>query len=155
MVFNWRLFALYTLADFLLHHWLLSGTAVLSAVGLLFLLDGSVRNALGVDPEQMVIMINKGKVVLIDIRHEDEGLLKGEIKGSRHVHRDKLSSVASSCFSGNRTLLLICQDGSSSKSFAHSLKKEGMAVHYLIGGINAWMAASLPVSNYEKHDGRG
>ncbi|WP_092483779.1 rhodanese-like domain-containing protein [Candidatus Ichthyocystis hellenicum] len=145
------------LVDFLLHHWVLSGTAVLSAAGLLLLVFGDLGgwfNCATVDPEQLVIMINKGKVVLVDLRQEEERLLNGEIKGSRHILYEKFSADSLPNVSSDKSVVLICRDGKRSGVLVRSLKKEGVSAYYLSGGIDAWVDSCLPVKRVDKHSRR-
>ncbi|CUT17144.1 MULTISPECIES: rhodanese-like domain-containing protein [Candidatus Ichthyocystis] len=145
------------LVDFLLHHWVLSGTAILSAAGLLLIIFGDLNGwfgCAGIDPEQLVVMINKGKAVLIDLRQEEERLLNGEIKGSRHITYEKFSADSMPNISSDKSVVLICRDGKRSGVQVRSLKKGGVSAYYLLGGIDAWVASCLPVKYIDKHGRR-
>lgn len=134
--------------DFLINHWILFAIALSSALGLLVLSSDLVNQKFffGLQPEQLVTLMNKGGLVLIDLRDSEEVRRTGIIKGARLIPHASFSerSAASNRF-GGKPVVLLCQDGERSKMLARENRKTGVQAYYLVGGVNAWIVSCFPL----------
>jgi rhodanese-related sulfurtransferase len=91
------------------------------------------------------------EILLVDLRSNDERRTTGIIPGSVHVPRSVLEWRADpTCEShdpalAGRRLVLVCAQGFSSSLAAASLVRLGVDAGDLVGGIEAWAAAGLPL----------
>lgn len=104
-------------------------------------------------PIQVQGEIEKGNVVLIDIREPDELKQNGVIPGSINAPRGMLEFYADSSlpyhkpeFKKDSRIILQCASGGRSALAAVTLKQMGYTnVAHLDGGFKAWKDAGLPV----------
>ena len=104
-------------------------------------------------PEQAQAEISKGNVILIDIR-EPEEFKQGKIAGSVNAARGMLEFYADpsmpyykSEFNKDKRLILYCASSGRSALAVKTLKEMGYKnVAHIDGGIKAWKAANLPIT---------
>lgn len=100
-------------------------------------------------PQQAAERLRGGAVQLIDVRepYEHEA---GRIPGDRHVELGRLAQAAESIDRGT-PVIFYCRSGARSAMAAEAFAGAGFAAHNLAGGLQAWVAAGLPL---EPEDGQ-
>lgn len=100
------------------------------------------------DVNASVRLLNNDKTVCVDVR-EDRELGAGKLRGARHIPLSQFNSrVGELSNYKNQPILVYCRSGSRSGHACSMLSKNGFVdVYNLSGGILAWEAANLPVSN--------
>ena len=104
-------------------------------------------------PEEAKKEIEKGNVILIDLREAEE-LKQGKIAGAIHAPRGMLEFYADSSlpyykpeFKKEKRLILYCASSGRSALAVQTLRNMGYKnVAHIDGGLKAWKAAGLPVS---------
>ena len=96
--------------NFLLDNWLLVLVAVTS--GLALLLPGlQAMGAPGLSPTQAVLLINREKANVVDVRSAEE-FATGHLIGAKHVALEQLSTALSQTIPDKkRPLILVCASG--------------------------------------------
>jgi rhodanese-related sulfurtransferase len=117
--------------------------AVASGVSLLFPVLSAGK---GLNPQDMVQLMNREKATVIDVCEPDE-FARGHVIGAKNVPlsqlEDKLSQVVKNK-AGH--VIMVCQVGARSARAAATARKLGFEnVQSLAGGLKAWQAASMPV----------
>lgn len=130
--------------DFILQNWYWIVAAAVSGGMLLWpTISGGAR---GASTSEAVLLINRHKAVVLDVRSEDD-YLAGHIVGSRRL--DTAADVTASALlpkDKDRPVLLVCQTGARASSVAGKISKLGYTqVQTLAGGLKGWTEASLPL----------
>ncbi len=105
----------------------------------------SRRGGQRVDPSLATKIINKQDAKLLDLRQEKE-FNSGHISGS--INCDKTQKIEDKLRDSDKNLpiVLVCQNGASSKQAGINLKKSGFDNIYIIqNGIAGWKAQGLPL----------
>ena len=94
-------------------------------------------------PQQAEELLREGGAQLVDVRepYEHEA---GRITGSVHIELQQLPSEAASLDHG-RPILFYCRSGSRSALAADAFAAAGFDARNLDGGLEAWVAAGLPI----------
>ena len=119
--------------------------------------DARASSLARLTPEQAFAAL-ANRAVLVDVRSQDERERQGFVPGAVH---HQLSVVLWRLDSDQPTsnpklpldtrLLLICREGYSSSLAAAQLRAIGFAhAADVIGGVDAWLAAGLPVEHGER-----
>jgi rhodanese-related sulfurtransferase len=116
------------------------------------LLASARTNLVRVTPEQ-AFDAQKGGAVLVDVRSQDERERQGFIPGAVHHplsvvlwRLDPAQPTSNPKPPLEANLLLICREGYSSSLAAAQLREIGFAhATDVIGGVDAWLEAGLPV----------
>ena len=96
----------------------------------------------GLSPAEVVIKVNDKNAQLVDIRTPKE-FATGSLAGSTEDLMAKLGTLDK-----NRPVILVCQNGRRTAQALKDMKGKGFAeVYTLEGGIVAWQAAKLPLTN--------
>ncbi len=131
--------------DFLMNHWFLTSMLTLN---LMLLWSNEIAddliNAVKLSPEEVVHKMNSGEFLLVDVR-EKADFKKGCILGSVNIPKEKLKVNINKLLSRNKTILLICQDGTSSPRLVPMFKAEKGTVFFLDGGIEYWKNSGFPL----------
>lgn len=101
--------------------------------------------------------------LLIDIRPREQrdrdGLLPGAHLIQRNVLEWRLDPRGAyrnpQLATRERRLILICDEGYQSSLAASTLRRLGLDTADVIGGVQSWLAAGLPVSGGRRHKRRG
>ncbi|MEJ7137669.1 rhodanese-like domain-containing protein [Amphibiibacter pelophylacis] len=130
--------------DFILQNWYWIVAAAVSGSMLLWpTLSGAAR---GVSASEAVLLINRQKAVVLDVRSEED-YLAGHIVGSRRL--DPSADLEASGLlpkDKDRPVLLVCQTGTRSRPVVGRISKLGYTqVSTLSGGLKAWTEASMPL----------
>jgi rhodanese-related sulfurtransferase len=107
-------------------------------------------------PEAVQQETQSGNAVLVDLREPEERAASGSIPGAIHAPRGMLEFYADSTtpyhrpeFETDRRVILYCASGGRSALGADALRQLGYSrIAHLDGGIKAWQAAGLPVSEF-------
>lgn len=105
-------------------------------------------------PEKANAELSGGNVVLVDIR-ETEELTQGKIAGAVHAPRGMLELYTDPTlpyykpeFNKEKRIILYCTSSGRSALAVQTLKSIGYTnVAHIDGGLKAWKAAGLPVSD--------
>jgi rhodanese-related sulfurtransferase len=103
--------------------------------------------------DEVAAELERGDVVLVDLREPGELAQQGAIPGAVHAPRgmlefwaDPTSAYHRTEFDPNRRVVLHCASGGRSALAADTLQQMGYTnVAHLDGGFNAWKAAGRPV----------
>jgi rhodanese-related sulfurtransferase len=139
--------------EFLKNNVLLIGLALGSGVMLLLpLLKKGAGGVPNVAADEAVTLINRSNALVLDVRDAAE-FASGHIADAKHIPLAELAERLPELQKyKNKTILVNCQRGMRSAQACAILRKaEFTQVNNLEGGINAWLAAKLPVvKNAEK-----
>jgi rhodanese-related sulfurtransferase len=131
--------------NFLLENWMLVFIAVSSGVALML---PNLQNlgAAGITPTQAVLMINREKANIVDVRSAEE-FATGHLIGARHVPVERLQDDLSKTITDKkRPLILVCASGMRSGRALGVAKAQGFEqAHSLGGGLKIWQEANLPL----------
>lgn len=134
-----------SLVKFILDHIFTVAIAVASGLALLWpALRPAGRRA---TPLQVTQMINRGKVVLLDVRTAEE-YAAGRVRDTKHIPLAELGNrIGELDKAKSKTVVVICQAGPRADKAVRQLTDAGFTdVYSLDGGIAAWQAAGLPMS---------
>ncbi len=103
-----------------------------------------------VDPVAAVQLINNDGIV-IDLRSV-ESYVRGHIVNARNIPFDEFAAKKNKIAKfKNRSIIAVCDAGTSSAKAVDSLRKTGFeSVYGLKGGMNAWTEAGMPVVSAKK-----
>ena len=102
----------------------------------------------GLNVAETVLRMNRDKAVVIDVCEPGE-YAAGHINGARNVPLAQLEAHLPNVVKSKTTpLILVCQAGvRSGRALAVARKLGYENAQSLAGGLKAWQAASMPVSN--------
>lgn len=103
-------------------------------------------------PEEAAARVTEGRAVLIDTRTETQMAEHGLVPGALAINRtilewrlDPTSGHALPIAHERLLCIVLCQEGYSSSLAAASLQSVGVEATDVIGGVDAWIAAGLPL----------
>lgn len=133
--------------EFIKSNALLIGLAIGS--GLMLLLPGLKKGVSGVanlTATEAVTLINRQHAIVLDVREDDE-YASGHIVDAKHIPLDKLAEQLNVLKKyQDKAILVNCQHGMRTLKACDILRKAGFTqVYNLQGGLNAWVAAKLPI----------
>lgn len=135
--------------NFLLENWLLVATALITGSMLLGpILRGAGSG--GINPNQVVALMNHEKAVVIDVCEAQE-FAGGHVTGARNIPLSELEAKLPGAVK-NKALpvVLVCASGMrSSRALAIARKLGYEKAESLGGGMGAWRSAGLPVERSE------
>ena len=131
--------------NFLIDNWLLVLVALTSGIALL-LPNLQSMGAPGLSPTQAVLLINREKANVVDVRSAEE-FASGHLIGARHVVFDAISAELTKVVPDKkRPLILVCASGMRSQKAQRIAQQLGYEnVHSLGGGLKIWQDANLPL----------
>lgn len=133
--------------DFITENILLIVCFVLSGVMLAFPSLTKSKNA-AKNPAEATILINHKNALVIDVRNADE-FKHGTLASAVNIPGDNLINRIDN-LDKNRPILLVDQTGRRAQEALKLLRSKGFAeVYTLEGGLVAWQAAKLPLTNLE------
>ena len=126
-------------------------TAALATVILAIIANevhGSLTGGKKLSTGGAVRLINDRDAVVVDVRPVVD-FKKGHLLGAINIPAEKLKDRLNELPKDKqKPLVVICALGGASREAAKSLRAAGYAEAYpLAGGINSWLAASLPVTS--------
>ena len=92
-------------------------------------------------------MINKGKTAIIDIRSQKE-YKSGHLLNAIHIPHESLEERLPRIENlKSQPVIVICDDGSASRSASALLRKSGFSrVYSMEGGMEGWKKQGLPLT---------
>jgi rhodanese-related sulfurtransferase len=96
-----------------------------------------------ITPAEANELLRSGDVQLVDVRRPDEHEA-GRIAGDRLIELDRLPAEADT-LDPERPLLFYCRTGSRSAMATQAFATAGYDARNLDGGLEAWVAAGLPI----------
>ena len=142
--------------DFFKDNVLLIGLAIGS--GFMLLLPSFKKSASGVpnvSPAEAVTLINRSNALVLDVR-DDAEFATGHIANATHIPlADMAGRIAELKKYQNKPILVNCQKGGRSAKVCNLLREaEFTQVHNLQGGLDAWVAAKMPIVNQSKKEAK-
>jgi rhodanese-related sulfurtransferase len=131
--------------EFVINHWMLSGTFVALLVAL-FTLE-RLRSGQVLSPQQVTMLLNRETGVVIDIR-EKKDFSEGHIMGSVHIPLASLKEKVKDLekYKGKQ-IVLVDKMGQHSATAAKLLREAGVEnIARLQGGVSEWRNSNLPLS---------
>jgi rhodanese-related sulfurtransferase len=118
----------------------------IAAISGFLLLWPVLRRGSGVSTADATLLINRQNAVIVDLRNAAE-FAGGHLPQARHFDFAELQAKAPQINKNKKTpLLLICQTGQRAQKAQAILTAAGyLDVHVLLGGLNAWQQAGMPV----------
>jgi rhodanese-related sulfurtransferase len=100
----------------------------------------------GLNPQDMVQLMNREKATVIDVCEPDE-FARGHVIGAKNLPLGQLEDkLAQMVKNKSSHVIMVCQVGARSARAAATARKLGFEnVQSLAGGLKAWQAASMPV----------
>ena len=95
-----------------------------------------------ITPQQAKEMLDDG-AQLVDVREQYEWD-EGRIAGARHIELERLAAQAAT-IDKDRPVIFQCRLGARSAMAAQAFRAAGYDAYNVTGGIEAWVAAGLPV----------
>src|SRR5262245_11731940 len=135
------------LIEYVTHHPLLAGAAVLALV--VVLTYGSAVRASGfasISSQDLIRLMNQGALVL-DIRKSEE-FAQGHVNGAKHLSSDKILT-AGDTFKRfkDKPVVVYCDSGSLASAAVRQLTEQGFTKAFTLrGGFAGWRAEHLPVA---------
>ena len=131
--------------SFLIDNWMLVVVALVSGFALLLPTMQAMGNA-GISPTQAVLLINREKAHIIDVRSPEE-FATGHLIGAKNMGMDVLeSNLGKTINDKKRPLILVCASGIRSQRAQKIATKLGFEnAHSLSGGLKIWQEANLPL----------
>ncbi|MEY4505681.1 MAG: Thiosulfate sulfurtransferase PspE precursor [Pseudomonadota bacterium] len=132
--------------SFFLENWMLFAVALTSGALLLWPALTSGGGASGLNPTQVVQLMNREKAAVIDVCEPGE-FAAGHILGAKNVPLAQLETQLAQTVKNKATpVVLVCASGMRSRRAVAIAKKLGFEnAQSLVGGMGAWRSASLPV----------
>ena len=126
-----------------MNHWILTFSFFLILFLFLFLEFSNWYSKNSISSFQLVSLMNRKSVLLIDCR-EKEFYLRGHIIGSNNFSLSDNDVFFKKYL--KKTIILICENGKISSKYVLFLKKKGyLDVQFLEGGIVAWINFGFPL----------
>jgi rhodanese-related sulfurtransferase len=124
--------------------------SALGAVAVLLILNemsGFVTGEKRLSPPEVVRLINDAHALVVDVRPAGD-YKKGHILNAVNLPQAKLAERIGELGKDTaRPIVVYCALGGVSAQAAHALRKAGYSQAWpLAGGLNGWLAASLPVT---------
>ena len=133
--------------EFLTDHVLLIGLAIGSGLMLLWpMLNRGAGGVVNLEASEAVLLMNRSNAIVLDVR-DDAEFAAGHITDARHIPLARLSERINELEKfKDKPILVNCQAGVRSAKACDILRKHQFTkLHNLQGGLNAWIAAKLPV----------
>lgn len=132
-------------SQFVLNHWgLWLAFGVLLITTIINELMVKKNSAKEISPQTLVSLINEDQASIFDLR-DLENFQKGHIIQAKRVNPDDFSSAKMDAFK-DKAFVLVCSKGLQSRTLAAKLRAQGfVSPQVLSGGIEAWVAAELPM----------
>jgi len=132
-------------SQFIINHWL-QFVALIIVLGIIFLNErqGQKNKGKELSPQSVVKLINDDGVVIIDLR-DAESYRKGHIIDAIRATEEDFEKNSMDKYK-DKKIILVCARGLQSASLAVKLRSLGFTDPMILsGGMNAWLAADLPV----------
>ena len=131
------------LINFLIEHFYFS--APLVVVLILFFISNSKKGGTKISCQSLISLSNQDQALIVDLR-SSEAFNSGHITASINIPLNDVSRRSNEIINSTKSVVLVCETGSSSTNAGETLKKEGLKdIFILRGGINEWKMSNLPL----------
>ena len=131
------------LINFLIEHFYFSAPLVI--VLILFFISNSKKGGTKISCQSLISLSNQDQALIVDLR-SSEAFNSGHITASINIPVNDVSRRSNEIINSTKSVVLVCETGSSSTSAGETLKKEGLKdIFILRGGINEWKMSNLPL----------
>jgi rhodanese-related sulfurtransferase len=132
--------------SFFVENWMLFAVALASGGMLMFPILTSGGGVDGLNPGEVVQLMNREKAVVVDVCSAEE-FAAGHVVGAKNVPVGELEAKLTGAVKNKAApLVLVCASGTRSKRAVAMAKKLGYEnTRSLTGGMGAWRSANLPV----------
>ncbi len=130
------------LINFLIDRFYLS--LPLLVVIILLFISSSKKGGLKISSQKLILLSNQDESLIVDLR-DSQSFNAGRITASINIPLSDLSRRINE-INNEKSIILVCETGSSSPNAGEILKKEGYKDIYILrGGINQWKMDNLPL----------
>ena len=131
------------LINFLIEHFYFSAPLVIVLV--LFFISNSKKGGTKISCQSLISLSNQDQALIVDLR-SSEAFNSGHITASINIPVNDVSRRSNEIINSTKSVVLVCETGSSSTNAGETLKKEGLKdIFILRGGINEWKMSNLPL----------
>ena len=131
------------LFNFLIEHFYFSVPLVI--VLILFFISNSKKGGTKISCQSLIGLSNQDQALIVDLR-SSEAFNSGHITASINIPLNDVSRRSNEIINSTKSVVLVCETGSSSTNAGETLKKEGLKdIFILRGGINEWKMSNLPL----------
>ena len=131
------------LINFLIEHFYFSAPLVI--VLILFFISNSKKGGTKISCQSLISLSNQDAALIVDLR-SSEAFNSGHITASINIPLNDVSRRSNEIISSTKSIVLVCETGSSSTNAGETLKKEGLKEIFILrGGINEWKMSNLPL----------
>ena len=131
------------LINFLIEHFYFSAPLVI--VLILFFISNSKKGGTKISCQSLISLSNQDQALIVDLRSA-EAFNSGHITASINIPVNDVSRRSNEIINSTKSVVLVCETGSSSTNAGETLKKEGLKdIFILRGGINEWKMSNLPL----------
>ena len=131
------------LINFLIEHFYFSAPLVI--VLILFFISNSKKGGAKISCQSLISLSNQDQALIVDLR-SSEAFNSGHITASINIPVNDVSRRSNEIINSTKSVVLVCEMGSSSTNAGEILKKEGLKdIFILKGGINEWKMNNLPL----------
>ena len=131
------------LINFLIEHFYFSAPLVI--VLILFFISNSKKGGTKISCQSLISLSNQDQALIVDLR-SSEAFNSGHITASINIPVNDVSRRSNEIINSTKSVVLVCETGSSSTNAGETLKKEGLKdIFILRGGINEWKMNNLPL----------
>ncbi len=109
-------------------------------------LAGSNAGVSAISPSEAVLLMNRARVFILDVRDEAE-FAEGHIQGAKHVPMANLEErIQELAKQKNKAVLVVCQRGTRSNAACNILTSNAFTqVYSLQGGLDKWIETKMPL----------
>ena len=131
------------LINFLIEHFYFSAPLVIILI--LFFISNSKKGGTKISCQSLISLSNQDQALIVDLR-SSEAFNSGHITASINIPINDVSRRSNEIINSTKSVVLVCETGSSSTNAGETLKKEGLKdIFILRGGINEWKMSNLPL----------
>ena len=131
------------LINFLIEHFYFSAPLVIILI--LFFISNSKKGGTKISCQSLISLSNQDQALIVDLR-SSEAFNSGHITASINIPVNDVSRRSNEIVNSTKSVVLVCETGSSSSNAGETLKKEGLKdIFILRGGINEWKMNNLPL----------
>ena len=131
------------LINFLIEHYYFSVPLVIFLI--LLFVSNSKKGGTKISCQSLISLSNQDQALIVDLR-SSEAFNSGHITASINIPLNDISRRSNEITNSTKSLVLVCETGSSSTNAGETLKKEGLKdIFILRGGINEWKMNNLPL----------
>ncbi len=131
------------LINFFIEHYFLSLPLIIFII--LFFVSNAKKGGLKISCQFLINLSNNDTALIVDLR-DSESYNSGHITASINIPVKDLSRRSNELSSTEKSIVLVCEMGSSSPNAGELLMREGIKdIMILKGGINEWRMNNLPL----------